>query len=449
MVNNLTEGNVAAQLLKFSYPFMLANLLQVVYGIVDMIVIGRFVGGVGLSAVANGSDMSALCTYVAMGFTSACQILIAQYVGSGDKEGLKKSIGTSFSFCFLLAIGMSAVALVFCPGLLKLLKVPSEAYDQAYAYSMTCYGGFVFTLGYNVVAAVLRGMGDSKHPLLFVLIAAVSNLILDLLFVAVFNLGAFGAALATVMGQAISFICSLVFLYRRRDRFGFDFKPASFRIDRQILSSMAKLGIPLAVQHVAIMVSMLFITAYVNSYGVAVSAVTGVGNKLRTIMSIITNAIGTAGASMVAQNLGAQKPERVKKIVGFSLIICTAVAIALSVLFLLMPYSIFSIFTDDPEIIAWAPKYAGVLVVYFFTFAFMNPFNAVINGVGHASLSFLVGIMDGVVARVGVALLLGKLMGFGVYGFWYGSGSAGFVTAAIGLAYFLSGKWKTRKLLID
>lgn len=449
MINNLTEGNVAKQLLVFSYPFMLANLLQVIYNIVDMIVIGRFVGGTGLAGVSNGGDMVSLFNYVAIGFTSACQILIAQYVGSGDKDGLRKSVGTSFSFCALLAIGMSIVAILGCNFLLRVLHVPQEAYSEARAYALTCYVGFIFMLGYNAVAAVLRGMGDSRHPLLFVFIAAVSNLILDLVFVAAFHWGAFGTALATVMGQAISVIISLVYLYRKRDSFGFDFKPASFKIDGKVLRAMVKLGIPLAVQHAAIMVSMLFITAYVNSYGVVVSAVTGVGNKLRSIMSIISNAIGTAGASMVAQNLGAQKPARVHKIVWVSLAVCSAVALVLSGLFLLFPHQIFGIFTSDADIIAWAPAYAGVLVAYFFSFAFMAPFNAVINGVGHASLSFLVGIMDGVVARVGVAILVGITLGYGIYGFWYGSATAGFVTAAIGLVYYLSGKWKTHKLLID
>ena len=449
MVNDLTEGSVARQLLRFSYPFMLANLLQVVYNIVDMIVIGQFVGSSGLSAVSVGGDMVSLFTYVAVGFTSSCQILIAQYVGSGDKDGLRRSIGTSFSFCLLLGIIMSVGAICGSGWLLDILNVPAEAYAQARAYSLTCYVGFVFTFGYNAVAAVLRGMGDSKHPLVFVAIAAVSNLILDLIFVAVFHWDAFGTALATVMGQAISVIISVVYLYRKRESFGFDFKPASFKIDGKILKGLVRLGVPLAIQHAAIMISMLFITSYVNSYGVVVSAVTGAGNKLRSIMSIITNAIGTAGASMVAQNLGSRKPERVHRVVGVSLIVCVGVAILFSGIFLLFPRAIFSIFSSDPEIIAWAPDYAGVLVAYFFTFALMAPFNAVVNGVGHATLSFLIGIMDGVVARVGIAILVGVVMGYGIYGFWYGSATAGFLTAAIGFIYYLTGKWKTKKLLID
>jgi putative MATE family efflux protein len=449
MVNNLTEGNVAKQLLQFSYPFMLANLLQVVYNIVDMIVIGQFVGSTGLSAVSNGGDMVALFIYVAVGFTSACQILIAQYVGSGDKEGMRRSIGTSFSFCTLLSLAMTALSLLGVNWMLDILNTPAQAYAQAKVYSITCFAGFFFTFGYNTVAAVLRGMGDSKHPLIFVLIAAVSNLILDLLFVAVFHWDVFGAALATVMGQAISFIISMIYLYIKRDSFGFDFHIKSFAIDPRTLKSMVKLGIPLAVQHAAIMVSMLFITSYVNTYGVVASAVTGVGNKLRNVMSIITNAIGTAGASMVAQNLGAGKPERVHKIVGVSLTVCVTVATVLSIVFVAVPRLIFSIFSNDPEILAMAPSYAWVLVVYFFSFALMAPFNNVINGVGNAPLSFLVGIMDGVVARVGIAVLVGVVMGYGIYGFWYGSAAAGFVTALIGFIYYISGRWKTHKLLID
>lgn len=448
MINDLTTGNVAQQLLRFSYPFMLANLLQVVYNIVDMIVIGQFVGSTGLSAVSCGGDLVSLFLYVAMGFASASQILIAQFVGSGDREGVKRAIGTSFSFCGLLAIGMTILALIGTDWMLGLLNTPQEAYAGARVYAITCFAGFLFTFGYNTVAAVLRGMGDSKHPLLFVFIAAVSNLVLDVLFVAVFHWDAFGTALATVMGQAISVIISLVYLFRRRDRFGFDFKLKSFAIDPVSIKAMVRLGVPLAVQHAAIMISMLFVNSYVNTYGVVVSAVTGVGNKLRNIMSITTNAISAAGASMVAQNLGAGKMDRVRQVVKVALVVGLTVAVVLSLLFLLAPRLIFSIFTSDAAVLEWAPRYMVVLVVYFFCFALMAPFNAVINGVGNATLSFIIGIMDGVVARVGVALLIGVVMGYGIYGFWYGSAVAGFVTAAIGFGYYASGKWQTRRLLI-
>jgi len=161
-----------------------------------------------------------------------------------------------------------------------------------------------------------------------------------------------------------------------------------------------------------------------------------------------TNAISAAGASMVAQNIGAGKMDRVRQVVKVALIVGLTVAVVLSLIFLLAPRLIFSIFTSDTAVLDWAPKYMLVLVVYFFSFALMAPFNTVINGVGNAPLSFLVGIMDGVVARVGVAVLIGIVMGYGIYGFWYGSAVAGFVTAAIGFGYYISGKWQTHRLLI-
>ena len=449
MIRDLTEGNVTKQLLRFAYPFMLANLLQTIYNIVDMIVIGQFVGRTALAAVSCGGDLSSMFLYVAVGFTGASQVLIGQYVGAGDREGVRKSVGTTFTFCFILGVAVTIFCIFASPALLHLINTPPEAFEQARVYTLTYLSGFLFVLGYNAVAAILRGMGDSKHPLLFVIIAAISNLVLDLLFVAVFKWDAFGAALATLLGFAISFVCSIVYLYIKRENFGFDFKLASFKIDGKILKAMVRLGIPLAIQHAAIMVSMLFISARVNSYGDVATSVTGVGNKLRSIMSIISNAISTAGSAMAAQNLGAGKPERVKKIVRTSLLLCVVVATGLSAVYLLFPKEMFSLFTTDAEYLAMAPDYAPVLVLYVFSFAFMSTFNIVINGVGDVPMSYLVGIMDGVVARIGVAILLAVAFNMGIYGYWYGSAGAGFVAALIGCIYYFSGKWKSHRLLID
>lgn len=449
MINDLTEGSVTKQLLRFAYPFMLGNLLQTVYNIVDMIVIGQFVGRTALSAVSCGGDLASMFLYIAVGFTGASQVLIGQYVGAGDREGVRKSVGTTFTFCAILGLAVTIFSFFTTSGMLRLINTPPEAMEQARVYTLTYLSGFIFVFGYNAVASILRGMGDSKHPLLFVIIAAISNLVLDLLFVAVFKWDAFGAALATLLGFAISFICSIVYLYRKRESFGFDFKLASFKIDKAILKAMVRLGIPLAIQHAAIMVSMLFISSRVNSYGDVATSVTGVGNKLRSLMSIISNAVSTAGASMAAQNLGAGKPERVKKIVHVSLVLCLSVAILLSAAYLLFPREMFSLFTKDADYLAMAPEYAPVLVVYVFTFALMSSFNIVINGVGDVPMSYLVGIMDGVVARIGVALLLAIVFNWGIYGYWYGSAGAGFVAAAIGCIYYFSGKWKTHRLLIE
>ena len=166
-------------------------------------------------------------------------------------------------------------------------------------------------------------------------------------------------------------------------------------------------------------------------------------------MSIISNSIGTAGSAMIGQNLGAGKPERVKRIVNTTLLICIGAFLVISIPFIVFSKQVFMIFSSDPEVLEMAPSYMWVLTVYFLTFALMSPYKAVVNGLGHASLGFAIGIMDGVITRIGLAVLLGITFNMGVMGFWFGSAAAGITAALIGRIYYYSGRWKKRKLLVD
>ena len=450
MINNMTEGSVIRQLLLFAYPFLLSNLLQLVYTMVDMIVVGQFVGSSGLSGVAVGGDVASFFMMLCFGFTSAGQILISQYVGQNDREGIRKSIGTMFSTVLLMGAVFTVISLSLIDPILHLMNAPAESYQQARSYAMVCFAGTVFTYGYNTVGAVLRGMGDSKRPFLFVSIAAGLNLGLDLLFVAVFRLDTFGAALATVIGQAVSFIISIIYLYRRREAFGFDFRPASFRPEGDKLRRMARLGLPMALQFAAIAISFLYVNSLVNEAGgMIASAVSGVGGRLHNIYATVANSVGTAASAMVGQNIAARKIERVKKITMTSFAICIGFAVFLSVLFLLFPRQIFSVFDTNPEVLAYAPFYSIISCIGFLTFAFVASFNSLINGIGNARLALVIALMDGVVARIGCVLLFGFAFGMGVKGMWLGSSLAGFVTGFLSVGYYVSGRWKTRRLLVD
>lgn len=447
LINDLTEGSVTRLLLIFAFPLLCSNLLQTVYNMVDMIVIGQFVGKVGLSAVSIGGDVLHCLTFIVMGFSNAGQVLLSQYIGAGDRNRVKGIIGTMFTLIFACAIILSVACLVFIDPLLELINTPADAWDYAKDYSVTCICGLIFIYGYNLISSILRGMGDSKHPFIFISIAAVTNLVLDLLFVAVFNMGPFGAALATVIGQALSFVCSIVYLYRNREAFGFDFKLKSFKLDKDVLPRLVKLGLPMCLQSAAIQFSMVFVNSYINSYGVISSAVTGIGNKLGSITSVVTNALSTAGSSMVGQNIGAQKYDRVPKIVGISFVIDMSFALLLSLLTIFFPNAIFGLFNSDPDVLEMAMSYIPVAVLLYVGFAMRSPFFALINGSGNAKLNLILGILDGVVCRVGLALLMGITLGWGIKGFWYGNALAGYVPFLVGGVYYISGKWKTNRLI--
>ncbi len=446
MARDLTQGSVTKLLLTFAFPLLCSNLLQTVYNMVDMVVIGQFVGKTGLSAVSIGGDVLGLLTFLVMGFSNAGQVILSQYIGAGRHDRVKGTIGTMFTLTFGMALVLSVACGLFLDRFLILMNTPEECLQYAWDYSFICILGLVFIYGYNLVSAILRGMGDSKHPLMFIAVATVVNLVLDLAFVAGLGMGPGGAALATVIGQGVSFIWAIIYLYRRKEAFGFDFKLSSFRPDRAVLPQLVKLGLPMCLQSAAIHLSMLFVNSYINSYGVVASAVTGVGNKLGSITAVVTNALSTAGSSMVGQNLGAEKYHRVPKIIGVSAVLDMAFALVLTALTVFFPRAIFGLFNSDPEVLDMAMTYIPVAVLLYIGFAARSPFFALINGSGNAKLNLIVGLLDGVVCRVGLAMLMGLVMDMGIMGFWLGNAFAGYVPFLIGGVYFLTGRWKRKRI---
>lgn len=444
IIRDLTQGSVTQLLLVFAFPLLCSNLLQTFYNMVDMVVIGRFVGKTGLSAVSIGGDVLHFLTFLVMGFSNAGQVILSQYIGAGQHDRVKGTIGTMFTVTFGMAVVLSIFCSIFLDNFLQLMNTPAECLQYTRDYSFICVLGLIFIYGYNLVSAILRGMGDSKHPFIFIAVATVVNLILDLVFVAGFGMGPAGAALATVIGQAVSFLWAIFYLYRHKEAFGFDFKLQSFRPDPVVLPKLVKLGLPMILQSAAINFSMLFVNSYINAYGVVASAVTGIGNKLGSITAVVTNALSTAGSSMVGQNIGAEKYHRVPKIIGVSAIFDVAFALLLSFLTVFFPRTIFGFFNSDPEVLDMAMTYIPVAVLLYMGFAARSPFFALINGSGNARLNLIVGLLDGVICRVGLAMLMGLAMNMGIMGFWLGNAFAGYMPFLIVGVYFLTGRWKKR-----
>ena len=447
-INDLTEGSVTKKLLTFALPFMLSQLLQTVYNLVDMAVVGHFMGSAGLSAVSTGGRLVELLTLLASGYCTGGQILLSQQVGAKKYEDMQKTIGTLFTFILLAAVVLGSASIALHRQLLTLLNTPDSAFEEAARYMVICNCGCIFIFGYNAVCAILRGMGDSKRPLVFIAIASIVNLVLDLVLVAGFGMGAAGAAIATVFSQAISFVASLVYLVIKREQFGFTFSRKTLRIHRKTLGQLTRLGTPLALQMGAISISMLFVNSFINSYGEAASAVYGAGLKLQNIPSIITHSMSTANSSMVGQNMAAGRPDRVKKSVGACFRVNVSVYGVFIVLCLLFPKEIFTLFTTDQAVLDLAPMYLRVTVVGFAASAFNASFNSVINGIGNTTLSMIIGLLDSVVARISLSLLFGQVLGWGLQGFFLGTSLAVWVTAIPACVYFLSGRWQTYKLAV-
>ncbi len=444
-IRDFTGGNITRQLVSFAWPLFLSNLLQVVYNMADMIIVGRVLGKAGTSAVAIGGDVSMLLTFIAMGFSGAGQVLVARYIGGGRRDKLSRFIGTMFGFLMSCALAISALGLVFQSSILRLMNTPEASYAGAESYSRICMIGLVFIYGYNIVSAILRGMGDSKHPFIFIGIAAVINICLDLLFVAFLGFGAGGAALATVISQGVSFVACALFLTRNKESFGLDVKPEWFlRWDGEMLSSLLKLGTPMAIKSASVMFSKLFVNSWINSYGVEVSAFAGIANKVNNISNLISNAMNTAGSTMVGQNIAAGEYGRVNRILARLMAITLSIAALISVLIAAFPMQIFGIFTEDPSVLAIAPRYVPIAITVFFASALRSAMNALINGSGKYKVNFATAILDGIVMRIGLALLFGVALDMKHYGFWLGDALAGFTPFLIGTVFYFTGLWKNK-----
>jgi putative MATE family efflux protein len=309
--------------------------------------------------------------------------------------------------------------------------------------------GMIFIYGYNMVSAILRGMGDSRHPFIFISIAAVMNIFLDLLFVLRFHMGAMGAALATVLSQGTSFISCALFLRQQKGNFGFSICWKDFLKPRMgMLEKLIKLGIPMAIKSASVQFSKLFVNSWINSYGVEVSAVAGIANKMNSISNLISNAVNTAGSSMVGQNIGAEKYERIPHIIKTIFVFTSFAAFFMSAALLAFPSQIFSIFTSESEVLTVAMEYLPIAVLVFWGSAFRAPMNALINGSGNYKINFATAILDGLVLRIGLAFLFGLILHMRYIGFWLGDAIASFTPFWLGGIYYFSGTWKTRKYVI-
>ncbi len=449
MSKDFTKGNIALQLLLFSLPFMASNALQVLYSTIDMIIVGAYVGTAGLSAVSQSSQIVNFGTMICLGFSNAGQVMLAQALGAGKRKEMNEIIGTLFSFISALSIVITVIFLSLQIPILNLINIPSESYSMSQDYLIICSAGLIFTAGYNMVSAVLRGMGDAKRPFLFIGIASVINLILDILFTGLWGWGVAGAAWATIIGQAVSFIFSLVYLFIKRERFGFEFSKRTLTPKWKYVGMITKLGIPMAIQSGAINLSMLVVNSMVNNVGVVASATFGVGVRIDDISNKISQGIQYAAVPMISQNIGAKNQQRAKKVVYFAWLFSIIFTILFIIVYLSFGKQLFMLFSSDPNVHAMSSEFIKAILWMFPAFAVMRGSGAFIQGIGHTKLGMVLAILDGVALRIGLSCLFGLAFGWGFYGFVLGYGLAPYGYAIPSMIYFFSGKWKKRKAVAD
>ncbi len=320
---------------------------------------------------------------------------------------------------------------------------------MAVDYLGICAVGLIFSFGYNMVSAVLRGLGDSKRPFMFITIASVLNLILDILFTGCMGMGVSGAAAATMLGQAVSFLFSLYYLYGHKRLLGFEFNVKKWRIVPEYLKMIAAQGLPLAVSSGMIYFSMFFVNSLINGVGVVASATFGVGLKIDDLCNKVSIGIRFAAAPMIAQNYAAKDIKRTKQITYWAFVCGIVFHLCFMALYLSAGKYLFRLFTDDAEVLSLAPVFITNIIWTFLPLAFMRGTNAFVQGIGNARLSLIFSLIDGVLFRIGLSFLFGSVMGMGFSGYVLGYALAPCGAAVPGMIYFFSGVWKRRESLVD
>lgn len=352
--NDFTQGSILKKLAAFMLPILGALVLQAAYGTVDLLVVGRFGSTIGLSAVSTGSQVLNLVTFVVTQLAMGVTVLIARYLGEKKPELIGSVIGGAAVVFTLLSAVLFVVMVGFARSISVLMQAPAEAVALTASYVRICGSGIFFIVAYNLLAAVFRGLGDSKSPLLFVLVACVVNIIGDLVLVAGFHLDAAGAAIATVAAQAVSVVCAVVILLKKK--LPFTIRKSDFRLNLQSRKFLS-IGLPLALQEFLTQLSFLALCAFVNRLGLEASSGYGVACKIVNFAMLIPSSLMQSMASFVSQNMGAGNPKRAKKAMFTGIGIGLAFGCAMFALVFFRGDLLSNVFTTDVAVIQNAFAY--------------------------------------------------------------------------------------------
>ncbi|HIT65395.1 MAG TPA: MATE family efflux transporter [Candidatus Ventrimonas merdavium] len=378
--HDLTEGNLARTVVVFAIPFLLANLIQAFYGAADLMVVGWYCGKEAVAAVSTGTQVTQIITSMITGLTLGSTVLVGNYAGQKKPEEIKKTIGTSL--CLFAAVGvlLSVLLWMFCPQILTLLQTPPEAFDLAKQYVQVCACGVVFICGYNAISAVLRGYGDSRSPLLFVAVAGFLNIIGDIVLVRYAHMGVRGTALATIASQGFSMVSAMVYLNRKN--FIFQFRPENFRMDRRKAGELARVGIPISLQECMVRLSFLYLTSVTNALGVASSSAVGIASKYDVFAMLPATSIASALASIVAQNYGARKYDRMNRALWIGILAAAPFSLAFFLWAQISPQSMIGAFSKDPAIIQAGIPFFRTCSFDYLAVLFVFAMNGYLNGRG-------------------------------------------------------------------
>ena len=438
---NLTEGSIFKNLILFALPFVIANFLQALYGACDLIIIGHFTKeSAAISSVAIGAQVMFMVMSFIIGLTTGTPVLIGHAYGANRHDEIQKTVGTVFLFFISLSFIVFFLMFFFAPNLISLMQTPKEAYQGAVDYVAICSFGIVLIFIFNALASVLRGVGNSHAPMLFISLGCFINIILDLFFIGYLNLGVKGAAYATIIAQ---FICaSTMVLYVRMNKFTFEFRFRKIKFYFDKIRDVIKLGLPLSFQDAMVQMSFIILLSLANSMGVDASAGYGTANRLNGFTMLPAFSFAMALTPIVAQNIGAKKRLRAKYTL-YTAIGCTVIFGLMCFIWQqINPESAIRIFTSDKNVITQGASYLKSFSFDLVIVPFAFCLNAFFNGCGHTAFSMANNLVATLLVRVPLAFLITGIFGKSLFNLGVAAPIASFCSVIIALIYLKSGRWR-------
>jgi putative MATE family efflux protein len=443
-MKDLTVGKEGRLILNFAIPMLLGNIFQQMYQIIDSIVVGNHIGKEALAAVGASFPIIFILISLIIGIASGSTVIIAQYYGAKDMNRVRRSIDTMFIFLFFASIIATILGISLSKYIFLLLGLPREILPQAMTYLNVFMLGTIPSFGYNGVSAVLRGLGDSKTPLYFLLISTIMNIILVILFVMVFEWGIAGAAAATVIAQTGAFVTAALYLNRTHKVVHVSFTHLTF--DRELFRQSIRIGLPTGVQQTFVSLGMAALLGIVNKFGTNVIAAYSLAGRIDSFAGVPAMIFSQALSTFTGQNLGAKKPERVKKGFVSTLMMSGIYSIAVTILVVFFGRYITGLFTKDYEVIRIGTEYLVIISSFYILFSTMLTINGLLRGAGDTMIPMFISLFSLWIIRIPIAWLLsGKI---GETGIWWSIPIGWAFGTLVYYLYYLTGKWKSKVVVV-
>ncbi|MGI6702590.1 MAG: MATE family efflux transporter [Clostridia bacterium] len=446
---DLTQGSMLGHVISFSIPMLLGNMLQALYNTVDSIWVGRFLGPEALGAVSVSFPIIFVLISLVMGITIGSTVLIAQYTGAKQTKMVKRVINNTLVLLMAAALVATVLGITFNKHILRLINTPDEIMAMAAEYLNIFLLGLIFMFGYNAVSAILRGLGDSRTPLLFLAISTVINIVLDpllILGVGPFpRMGIAGAALATTVAQGISFFIAVFYLNSRDHLLSINLK--GFVFDREITAKTVKIGIPSGIQMSVVSVGMLVVSSLINSFGTEVVAIFGMTSRLDQFAIMPSQSISMATSAIAGQNIGAGNEQNVREAVKWSTILAVGISVVLTLVAQLTPGAVLALFTTDKVLLEQAGRVLRILSLSYVFSAVMFVTNGFLRGAGDTMATMIFSITSLWIIRLPLAAFLSGVAGFGANGIWIAIVLSTVFSMLMSRVYYASGRWKKKKII--